>query len=93
MTEAFELCILLFASARDAVGGVSTVKCTLPGGSEATTTALREVLASSYPNLRPLVMDEDTITLAVNQEYVPSDEVLVLKPGDEVALIPPISGG
>ena len=31
--------------------------------------------------------------LAVNQEYVSSEDSLELKEGDEVALIPPISGG
>jgi len=29
----------------------------------------------------------------LNEEYVPSGEVLPLKAGDIVALIPPISGG
>ena len=32
-------------------------------------------------------------TLAVNQEYINKDERLVLRRGDEVALITPISGG
>mmetsp|Transcript_5795 Transcript_5795/g.12269 ORF Transcript_5795/g.12269 Transcript_5795/m.12269 type:complete len:113 (-) Transcript_5795:246-584(-) len=88
-----ELKVLLFASARDAADGESTVTCTLPGGSAATTTALRKTLASAYPDLGPLVLDEEMITLAVNREYVPAGEILVLKPGDEIALIPPISGG
>jgi len=38
-------------------------------------------------------MDEDSITLALNEEYVPAGEILPLKDGDAVALIPPISGG
>mmetsp|Transcript_5796 Transcript_5796/g.12271 ORF Transcript_5796/g.12271 Transcript_5796/m.12271 type:complete len:124 (-) Transcript_5796:246-617(-) len=53
----------------------------------------RKTLASAYPDLGPLVLDEEMITLAVNREYVPAGEILVLKPGDEIALIPPISGG
>ena len=32
-------------------------------------------------------------TLAVNQEYIARDEPLVLRQGDEIALITPISGG
>lgn len=40
-----------------------------------------------------MVLDEDSLTLALNEEYVPSGEVLPLKSGDVVALIPPISGG
>eukprot|EP00978_Attheya_sp_CCMP212_P008239 scaffold19259_cov54-Attheya_sp.AAC.6 len=50
-------------------------------------------LADRYPKLAPLVMDESSLTLAVNEEYVPEGETIVLKTGDTVALIPPISGG
>ena len=38
-------------------------------------------------------MNEDNITLALNEEFVPSRTTLPLKDGDVVALIPPISGG
>ena len=31
--------------------------------------------------------------LALNQEYVDQEEEVQLSPGDEVAVIPPISGG
>ena len=40
-----------------------------------------------------MVVDEDSITLALNEEYVDAGQVLNLKTGDTVALIPPISGG
>ena len=50
-------------------------------------------LASQYPKLASLVQDEESITLAVNTEYVAFGEHKVLKNGDTVALIPPISGG
>ena len=53
----------------------------------------RTTLAERYPKLAPLVLDEDNITLALNEEYVPAGAVLSLKSGDVVALIPPISGG
>jgi molybdopterin converting factor small subunit len=33
----------------------------------------------------------DSIAVAVNQEYAKAD--VVLKDGDEVALLPPVSGG
>ncbi len=55
--------------------------------------ASRTKLATLYPKLANLVQDEDNITLALNEEYVPMGEVLKLKDGDTVALIPPISGG
>jgi molybdopterin converting factor small subunit len=45
-----------------------------------------------YPTLATMVLDDDSITLAVNEEYV-TDNTLVLQSGDTVALIPPISGG
>lgn len=50
-------------------------------------------LSEKYPKLASLVLDEDNLTLALNEEYVPSGENLPLKGGDTVALIPPISGG
>ena len=50
-------------------------------------------LADLYPKLSTLVKDEENLTLALNEEYVPMGEVLTLKNGDVVALIPPISGG
>jgi molybdopterin converting factor small subunit len=53
----------------------------------------RTKLASLYPKLVTLVQDEDSITLALNEEYVPMGEVWKIKDGDTVALIPPISGG
>ena len=56
-----------------------------------TTQSLREALAQKYEGLKAMVMDTETITLAVNQEYVTG--IQDLREGDEVALIPPISGG
>lgn len=45
-------------------------------------------LMEQYPKLRPL---EGSISLAVNHEYVEPDYRLAA--GDELALIPPVSGG
>jgi len=53
----------------------------------------RQILAQKYPKLAPMVLDEESLTLALNEEYVPTGQVLPLKNGDTVALIPPISGG
>ena len=61
--------------------------------SNADTRVLRKKLAELYPKLATLVLDEDNITLALNEEYVASGQILSLKNGDTVALIPPISGG
>lgn len=41
-----------------------------------------------------LALIRDQVVFAVRQEYVLlGDQLLVLQPGDEVAIIPPISGG
>lgn len=50
-------------------------------------------MAEKYPNLASMVLDEESLILALNEEYVPSGNVIVLKEGDTIALIPPISGG
>eukprot|EP00586_Coscinodiscus_wailesii_P023664 CAMPEP_0172495824 /NCGR_PEP_ID=MMETSP1066-20121228/78245_1 /TAXON_ID=671091 /ORGANISM="Coscinodiscus wailesii, Strain CCMP2513" /LENGTH=94 /DNA_ID=CAMNT_0013267777 /DNA_START=151 /DNA_END=435 /DNA_ORIENTATION=+ len=93
--EAITVKVLLFASAREAAGNVSSIDCTLEKNDNqiADTALLRRTLASQYPKLAPLVTNEDNLTLAVNEEYVPVGEVIGLKNGDTVALIPPISGG
>ena len=89
--------VLFFASAREAVGGIAStsIKLSEEEGDEAiaNTTTLRSKLATLYPKLASLVLDEENITLALNEEYVPFGMVMTLKDGDIVALIPPISGG
>ena len=86
--------ILFFASAREAAGNINKMDLELDAtdGSD-DTGALRKILAEKLPNLASMVLDEDSITLALNEEYVQSGQILPLKNGDTVALIPPISGG
>ena len=84
--------VLLFASARQAAGGISQTEVELLS-SEANTRQLRAKLAKQYPGLATLAMDETNITLALNEEYLQEGQVVDLKQGDTVALIPPISGG
>ena len=75
--------VRLFASYREAAG-VNRLDSTLPSG--ATVARLMELLEHQVPGLlqtRGLV--------AVNHAYVRPDSVL--HDGDEVALIPPVSGG
>lgn len=54
---------------------------------------IRQVMAQKFPKLSSLVLDEESLTLALNEEYVQTGEVILLKSGDTIALIPPISGG
>ena len=68
----------------------SEVQCTLGadnkgGGRSGTdTTALRNTLADRYPKLAPLVLDEESITLALNEEYLTPGISKQLKQGDTV---------
>jgi molybdopterin converting factor subunit 1 len=59
---------------------------------EVTTVAqLLDWLAARSEGHRAALADRQAIRVAVNQEYArPSDPV---KPGDEVALFPPVTGG
>lgn len=75
----------LFAVYRERVGA-DCIEVTLPDG--ATVEDALRCLAESHPVTEPLLA---TTMVAVNQSYVEHDHAL--QPGDEVALIPPVSGG
>jgi len=55
--------------------------------------SLRKKLATLYPKLAQIILDEEMVALAVNEEYVDAGTDVMLKHGDTVAIIPPISGG
>lgn len=80
-----ELPVFLFASLREAAGA-RTLTVSLP--EDASVAALRTRLGETHPALAPLLA---RAAVAVNQEY--ADDTQRLSPGDEVALIPPVSGG
>ena len=77
--------IKLFASVREIIGQKELI-LEVPDGM--TASALPQQLATQYPRLRTLV---SFLKVAVNQEY--ADGARVLAEGDEVALLPPVSGG
>jgi molybdopterin converting factor subunit 1 len=79
------LTVLLFAKLRDAAGS-EAVAVELPAG--ATVADLRRRLADSYPGLAGLL---ERSAVAVNHDF--ADSTRPLRPGDEVAVIPPVSGG
>ena len=54
---------------------------------QSTVSDFRKALVAVYPAMKELLK----FSIAVNQEYV-SDE-MILNEGDEVAIIPPVSGG
>jgi MoaE-MoaD fusion protein len=77
--------IKLFASTREIVGK-RELEVELPEG--ATVSVLLSELAIQFPALRGLA---DSVKVAVNHEYAEGERRLA--EGDELALIPPVSGG
>jgi MoaD family protein len=74
-----------FAAAREIVG-TGEIVVDLPEGS--TLTQLLDRIQGQFPRLRGLA---GSLLFSVNREYAPSDTRLAAD--DEVALIPPVSGG
>ena len=77
--------IRFFASARD-LAGCESVERALPAGS--TIARLRMDIAAEFPSLASLLRHS---MLAVGREY--AADAAALADGDEVAVIPPVSGG
>ena len=80
-----QITAVFFASTRNAVGQ-RTLPVTLPAG--ATVAGLLQALVADYPALARSVPN---LMVAVNSEY--AERTAALNDGDEVALIPPVSGG
>lgn len=79
-----KLTLLAFGIAKD-ITGQRFSEIELPEHS--TVTDLRKILAGQYPVLNDLA----ALRFAINSEYAQEEDTL--KEGDEVALIPPVSGG
>ena len=77
--------VLFFASCRDAVGHRS---CDWEIEEGCRVADLERELVAAYPQLAAV---QQVLSIAVNAEYV--GRHTALKAGDEVALIPPVSGG
>lgn len=77
--------VRLFAAHRDIVGQQDVTVQTEPG---ATVGTVWEHLVAEYP---PLGRYTGRLLYAVNQQFAEPDAVL--RDGDEVAIIPPVSGG
>ena len=76
--------VLLFGAAADRAGTRETVL----SAEGITLDELWQLLAERYPDLTPM---RDTLAFAVNGEYARGDARV--SPGDEVAVLPPVSGG
>jgi molybdopterin converting factor small subunit len=77
------LTVRTFGITRDILGG-SVVRLTIDGTS---VSYLRSHLIQHYPQIESL----NSLLIAVNHSYAPDE--MELKETDEIALIPPVSGG
>ena len=77
--------VLLFARLRD-IAGTATLERNLPDGT--TAPSLWKTLVQDFPEFDSY---SQAISTAVNEEYAHMD--LELSDGDEVAFLPPVSGG
>jgi molybdopterin converting factor subunit 1 len=75
--------VLFFGAAADRAG---TRETELPVEGGATLAEVWPLLAERHPDLAPM-----RDTLAVNGEYARADDGV--SPGDELAVLPPVSGG
>ena len=79
-----KLNVLAFGIAKD-IFGASAVEVEV--ADEATVANLKSTLEAQYPRLKQLT----SYMVAVNNEYAGADDALQHR--DEIAIIPPVSGG
>lgn len=81
--------ILFFAKSKELVDGPEGV---IEFPKTTTRAEILQILRDHYPRLEEL---GDCFTLSLNEEYLPDDssETLNLTDKDEIAVIPPLSGG
>ncbi|MBX9624775.1 MAG: molybdopterin converting factor subunit 1 [Gemmataceae bacterium] len=79
------LSVRLFARGRE-LAGADAVAVALPAG--ATVADLRRALAERYPALAGLLA---VSAIAVDHDF--AEDARVILPADELAVIPPVSGG
>ncbi|HEV2290052.1 MAG TPA: molybdopterin converting factor subunit 1 [Candidatus Acidoferrales bacterium] len=77
--------VLFFGQLKEIVG---TEEATLEASEGASVEDLFSIYAQRFPRLKGF---RDSVAPAVNREY--AHWSAVLRPGDEVALLPPVSGG
>ena len=80
--------LLLFAKAREIVGKAEE-SLEIEGQTTTHGALLTHLSSVAFPSLEPIL---SSCILAINQEYS-SEPTNIIRDGDEVALIPPISGG
>jgi molybdopterin converting factor subunit 1 len=68
--------------------GQPTWELIIEGDEPVTASRIKEELSQQWPDVKALIQQS---FLAVNMAYVPDEETI--KEGDEIALLPPVSGG
>lgn len=81
-----QITLRYFAILRDRMGGEAEADLTVPDG--VTVADIESQMIAADPSLRDLLA---RAAFAVNREYVPRSTEL--HDGDELAIIPPVSGG
>lgn len=79
--------VLLFGVTREIVGNDSLDVSDFYTENPQSVAELKSYLSKLYPDLNKL----SSLAIAVNSEYAEAD--VILSQNDEVALIPPVSGG
>ena len=77
--------VKLFAAYREAAGAKDLVRTVREGA------VVADLLAALLQEFPPLARHRDTMLLAVNREFV--EPTHRLRDGDELAVMPPVSGG
>ena len=81
--------ILYFAWLRSRIGVASEEVAPPPGVADVA--GLLDWLATLSPGHRAALADRRVVRVAVNQDYAQPDAAV--KPGDEIAIFPPVTGG
>lgn len=82
--------VLFFAKARELAGGITETQLELPQQEQFCCSHLLTLICDKY-NLNLI---KQSVILAVNEEYCDDlSNFVKLKTGDEIAIIPPLSGG
>lgn len=84
-TDIAQVAVRFFAGAADAAG---TRERTFDIEAGATVAALFDIIAADFPEMAKM---KPTLRFAVNLEF--ADLQRALRDGDEIAIIPPVSGG